>query len=143
MRGSRLAPPWTGDQKGVESALSSLIVMQAEIPESWEIFAPEIGAIIVATAREYGQTVAEIRKRGAGNDARTMVVYLSRELGGHPQAEIGKAVGLEKTSSVSSAYLRMKAMMVQDRRVARRAAKIKEALLKSKKADPTPKRMRL
>ena len=90
-------------------------------------------AIVAATAREYGQTVAEIRKRGAGNDARTMAVYLSRELGGHRQAEIGKAVGLEKTSSVSSAYLRMKAMMAQDRRLARRAARIKDALLKSKK----------
>jgi putative transposase len=128
--------PILGSKVFIEQVLEKLgnkARVQAEIPESREIFAPEIGAIVAATAREYGQTVAEIRKRGAGNDARTMAVYLSRELGGHRQAEIGKAVGLEKTSSVSSAYLRMKAMMAQDRRLARRAARIKDALLKSKK----------
>ena len=34
-----------------------------------------------------------------------VVIYLGRQLGGHRHEEIGKTVGLGKTSSVSSAYL--------------------------------------
>ena len=65
-----------------------------------------------------------------------MAIYLSRELGGHNQGDIGKAVGLQKTSSVSSAYLRMKSRVAQERRLVRIAQNIGEALAKSKKRDP-------
>ncbi len=132
----RYQKPILGSKSFIEQALERLgdkARVHSEIPESRKVFAPEIGAIVVATAREYGKTVAELRKRGTGNEARTMAVYLSRELAGHRQAEIGEAVGLEKTSSVSSAYLRMKAMIAKESRLARRAARIKEALLKSKR----------
>ena len=61
-----------------------------------------------------------------------VAIYLSRQLGGHKQAEIGKAVGLEKTSSVSSAYLRMKSRVAQERKLARRVRRIEEVLSKSK-----------
>jgi len=65
-----------------------------------------------------------------------MAFYLSRELGGHNQGDIGKAVGVQKTSSASSTYLRMKSRVAQERRLVRRAQKIGEALGKSKSVTP-------
>jgi hypothetical protein len=61
-----------------------------------------------------------------------IAISLSRQLGGHKHGEIGKVVGLDKTSSVSSAYLRTKARVTEKRQLARRLRRIEEALLKSK-----------
>jgi chromosomal replication initiation ATPase DnaA len=58
-------------------------------------------------------------------------MYLCRVLGGHKHSEIGKVMGLEKTSSVSSACLRMKARVAAQRKVGRRARRIEEELQKS------------
>jgi hypothetical protein len=52
---------------------------------------------------------------------------------GHKHGEIGKVVGLEKTSSVSSAYLRMKTRVAEEKQLVRRVRRIEEALTKSKK----------
>jgi len=62
-----------------------------------------------------------------------VAIYLSRQLGGHKHGEIGKVVGLDKTSSVSSAYLRMKVRVTEERQLTRRIRRIEEALLKGKK----------
>ena len=62
-----------------------------------------------------------------------VAIYLSRQLGGHKQGEIGRAVGLEKASSVSSAFLRTKSRVAQEKNFARRVRRIEAALLKSKK----------
>ena len=105
--------------------------VEAEKPESRAVFAPGIEEIVRATAKEYGKGVEEIkgrRKRGEENEARMMAIYLSRELGGHRQMEIGKALGLEKSSSVSSAYLRMKSALGREGKLARRARKIEKRL---------------
>jgi hypothetical protein len=48
-----------------------------------------------------------------------VAIYLSRQLGGHKHREIGKVVGLEKTSSVSATYLRMKARVAKERQFVR------------------------
>lgn len=88
----------------IREKLGNKARVEAEKPQSREIFGIEIEAIVGATAREYGKRVEELRrrtKRGEVNEARMVAIYLSRQLGGHKQAEIGKAVGLEKTSSVS------------------------------------------
>jgi len=108
--------------------------VEAEKPQSRVVFAIGIEEIVRATAKEYDKGVEEIRgrrKRGEQNEARTMAIYLSRELGGHRQMEIGKAVGLEKSSSVSSAYLRMKSALGRERKLARRAQNIHQLLSKS------------
>jgi chromosomal replication initiation ATPase DnaA len=109
--------------------------VEAEKPESRQVFRLEIEEIVNATAREYGKGVAELkrRKRGAENEARIVAIYLSRHLGGHKQGEIGKRVRLENTSSVSSAYLQMKARMTEERLRVRRVRRIEDALLKSKR----------
>ena len=58
-------------------------------------------------------------------------IYTQRTLGGHKHSEIGRVLGLEKTSSVSSAYLRIKAGVEVERRIARKARRIEEELHKS------------
>ena len=62
-----------------------------------------------------------------------VAIYLGRHLGGHKHEDIGKAVGLENTSSVSSAYLLMKVRVAKEKRLARKVRRIEEALIKSKK----------
>ena len=68
------------------------------------------------------------RRRGVENQARATTMYLSWQLGGHKHSEIGKALGLDNQSSVTSACLRMKLRVVQDRKVDRRARRITDSL---------------
>ena len=57
-----------------------------------------------------------------------MALYLCRSLGGRKHSEIGRVLGLEKTSSVSSACLEMKARAGVEVRIARRTRKTEEDL---------------
>ncbi len=59
-----------------------------------------------------------------------VAIYLGRQLGGHRHEEIGKTVGLGKTSSVSSAYLLMKERVAKEKQLQQRVRKIEEALTK-------------
>ncbi len=102
-------------------------------PESRRVFGLGIEEIARATAREYKTRLEHLRRRGRGeaSEARSMAMYLCRVLGGHKHSEIGKVLGLEKSSSVSSACLRMKARVVAETNVGRRARRIEQALHKS------------
>jgi REP element-mobilizing transposase RayT len=115
--------------------LGGLARIEPDKPQSRQVFGLEIDKIIKATAQEYDTTEEDMkRRRGAGhNEARLVAIYLSRQLGGHKHQEIGKAVGLANTSSVSSAYLRMKSSVARERRVARKVQKIEKSLIKSYK----------
>jgi hypothetical protein len=106
-----------------------------EVSEARRLFRPGIGDIVSATARVYGKREEEFSKkrRGHGNEARAMVIYLCRAMGGHKLREIGAAFGLEKYSSVSSACLSMKARMEREKRLAKQAEKIKGSLLKGQR----------
>ncbi len=83
------------------------------------------------TARVYGKQLKELGTKGRGeeNEARSMAMYLCWSLGGHKHSEIGRVLGLEKTSSVSSACLGMKARAGAERRIAHKAREIEEGLL--------------
>ena len=70
-------------------------------------------------------------RRGEENEARAMALYLGRQLGGHKLSEIGKPVGLQKSSSVSTTYLAMKRRIAQEAKLARRARRIETHLLNS------------
>ena len=59
-----------------------------------------------------------------------MAMCLCRTLGGHRLSDIGKVLGLEKYSSVSSACLSMKGSVETEKRLASRACHV-ERLLKS------------
>jgi chromosomal replication initiation ATPase DnaA len=130
--------PVLGSKKFIErlrEKLGDKARVDEEKPESRQVFVLEIEEIVGVTVREYGKGVDELkrRKRGEENEARMIAIYLSRQLVGHKHGEIGKVVGLEKASSVSSAYLRTKARVTEKRQLARRVRRIEEALLKSKK----------
>lgn len=70
-------------------------------------------------------------RRGEENEARSMAMYLFRVLGSHKHSEIGKVMGLENSSSVSSVCLRMKARVEAEKKIGRRMQRIGEDLRKS------------
>ena len=106
-----------------------------EKPDSRQVFSIELEQIVKATAKYYGKTLGDLRKkrRGEYNEARVMVVYLCRQLGGYRLTDIGGAVGLENPSSVGTAYLTMKGRVEKQRTLARRARKISSFVIKSQK----------
>ena len=107
--------------------------VDGEKPESRQVFGWKMEEIVRATARVYAKTVVEIgkKRRGEPNEARAMTMYLCRTLGGYKLTEIGRVVGLEKYSSVSTAYLRMKERISKERKLNRRARQIENQLIKS------------
>jgi len=119
----------------VRERLGDKARVEQEKPESRRIFGVDLEEIVEATAREYGKEVEELkrRKRGGENEARMVAIYLGRQLGGHKHEEIGKTLGLGKTSSVSSAYLLMKDRVAKEKRLGRRVRRIEELLTNSKK----------
>jgi chromosomal replication initiation ATPase DnaA len=98
--------------------------VEEEKPESRRVFGLGIEPIARITARVYGKPLEELRRkrRGEENEARSMAMYLCRSLGGHRHSEIGKEFGLEKSSSVSLACLRMKVRVGVERKLARESA---------------------
>ncbi len=60
-----------------------------------------------------------------------MAMYLCRNLGGYKLTEIGKELGLENYSSVSSACLAMKGRIDKEKRLARQVRKAERSLVKS------------
>ena len=114
----------------VKEKIEERVKRDEEISEARRLFRPGIGQIVSATARVYGKKEEEFRKkrRGHGNEARGMAMYLCRELGGHRLREIGAVFGLEKYSSVSSACLSMKGRVEKEKRLGRQAEEIKKLL---------------
>lgn len=125
--GSKAFVQWVMEKIGERATVDG------EKPESRRVFGKEIKDIMTATAKAYGKSMLElgVKRRGEQNEARAMAMYLCRALGGYKLTEIGKVVGLEKYSSVSSAYLRMKERVINERRLSRRAREIEDKLLKS------------
>jgi putative transposase len=134
-RGPYLKPALGSDEfiARVKDKLGDRARVEPEKPESRRIFSPDLREIVAATAREYGKGIEELkrRRRGGENEARMVAIYLGRHLGGHKHEEIGKAVGLGKASSVSSAYLLMKERVATQKGLERRVRRIEKALTKS------------
>jgi REP element-mobilizing transposase RayT len=126
--GGKVFAQWVMEKIG-----KSAVEMDEEQPESRRVFGWAAEEIVRATAKAYGRTVLElgVKRRGEPNEARAMAMYLCRALGGHKLTEIGKVVGLKKYSSVSTAYLRMKARLANERRLGQKAKEIENRLLKS------------
>ena len=132
----RYQKPILGDQGFIEwvrEKLGERARVEDEKPESRRVFGLGIEEIARVTARVYGKRLEELRRkrRGEENEARSMAMYMCRMLGGHKHGEIGKVLGLEKISSVSSVCLRMKARVKADRRIGRRAQRIEKEVQKS------------
>ncbi len=102
------------------------VKVEEEKPQSRRVFGLGIQEIVRATARVYGKRVEELgnKRRGNDNEAQAMAMYLCRSLGGYKLTEIGKVLGLEKYSSVSSACLAMKGRIDKEKRPARQVEKL-------------------
>ena len=127
--------PILGDKAFVERVKEQIgqrARVEEEKPQSRRVFGLGLQDIVRATARVYGKRAEELgkKRRGRENEARAMAMYLCRTLGGHKLTEIGKVLGLDKYSSVSSACLSMKGRIENEKRLARRAHNV-ERLLKS------------
>jgi REP element-mobilizing transposase RayT len=116
----------------VKKKIGQRAKVEEEKPQSRRVFGLGLQEIVGATARVYGKRIEELgkKRRGYENEARAMAMYLCRTLGGHKLTEIGKVLGLEKYSSVSSACLAMKGRIEREKRLARRVRTV-ERLLKS------------
>jgi hypothetical protein len=125
--------PILGDKdfvQWVKEKLGKRAQVSQEIPESRKTFGYGLEEIVRAVSAEYGIGTEKLwkKRRGIENEARGMAIYLSRALGGYKLVEIGKLIGLENYSSVSSAYLSMKRRIEEDRRLSQRADEIKRVL---------------
>ena len=119
----------------VKGRIGERAKVEEEMPESRRVFGFGLEEVVEATARVYGRQVEELlkRRRGQANEARAMAMYLCRILGGHKLVDIGKSLGLEKYSSVSSAYLKMKGKVEREKRLARRVRQVEGLLVKGQK----------
>jgi len=132
----RFQRPILGDKAFVEwvkEKIGERAKVEEEKPQSRRVFGLGLEEIVRATARVYGKRVEELRKkrRGYENEARAMAMYLCRTFGGYKLTEVGRLLGLEKYSSVSSACLAMKGRVEKEKRLARRVREVESLLLKS------------
>jgi hypothetical protein len=125
--GGRAFVEWVKEKMGERAKV------EEEKPQSRRVFGLGLEEIVRATAKVYGKRLEELRKkrRGYENEARAMAMYLCRSLGGYKLTEIGRMLGLEKYSSVSSACLAMKGRIEKKKRLARRVRKVERFLLNS------------
>ena len=77
-------------------------------------------------------------KRGTGNEARNMAIYLMRKLRGEPLASIGSTFNLTKYSSVSSVIERTERKLRNDSGFKKRIQEISEMVIKSQEEPPFP-----
>src|SRR5688572_32791220 len=79
----------------VKQRLGKNARVEEEKPESRRLFSPGLDQIVEATARGYGKTIEELkrRRRGGEKEARVVAIYLGRQLGGDKHEDIGKTVG--------------------------------------------------
>ncbi len=73
----------------------------------------------------------ELSKRGQVNEPRNLSIYLARKHSGLKLTEIGIEFGLKKYSSVSSIVTRMEHLISQDKKLKKRAEKLRSTLIKS------------
>jgi REP element-mobilizing transposase RayT len=103
-----------------------------EVPES-KALAPTIAEIELIVCDAYGVERESLlhARRGQTNMPRNVAIYLCRKLAALRHSEIGEAFGSVKSSSVSSAILRMESLLAEDRKLSREIGKIIRKLNKS------------
>lgn len=98
-----------------------------EVPESKQL-APESINIINAVCEFYAidKTLLYNTKRGNLNEARSMAIYLHRQLRGDSLIEIGQAFGISNYSSVSSSIQRFKMLLQTERTLQKKYEALKK-----------------
>jgi REP element-mobilizing transposase RayT len=103
-----------------------------EIPQSKEL-APEVERIQKTVERFYKIDRVDLlsSRRGVSNEARSIAIYLARQLRGDGLKQIGENFLVNKYSSVSSVIERVKKNLVEDRKLRVRVEKLIAQLKKS------------
>lgn len=93
---------------------------------------PAIDTILQAVAKTYDVTPDELARnhRGRDGEARAVAMLLCHRVGGRRLADIAEALGGSSVPAVSQAIKRIQQRMAEDTRLARRAARLENALVK-------------
>jgi REP element-mobilizing transposase RayT len=103
-----------------------------EVPASREL-APDLDTIISEVSRYYEirPTTLKAVRRGIENEPRDVAMYLIRSMRSEPLMRVGAGFGLNRYSSVSSAVMRVKAKLQEDRKFKDRLECIESNILKA------------
>lgn len=95
--------------------------VDSEVPQRKELV-PALDILIGAVSRSYRVERKELfySRRGHGNEARNVAIYLARRLRGDRLREIGEAFKSGRYSTVSSILERMKVRIGSDERLLKR-----------------------
>jgi hypothetical protein len=93
----------------------------SEIPQRKEL-APGLDLLVGVVSRSYGVEGKDLSysRRGHGNEARNVAIYLTRRLRGDRLKEIGEAFKIDRYSTVSTIVERMKVRIERDERLRKR-----------------------
>jgi chromosomal replication initiation ATPase DnaA len=102
-----------------------------DIPDSVEL-APDIETIIRVVCDSYGIGEEEIKKsrRGYANEPRDVAIYLIRMLRRDTLEVIGKEFSLNRFSSVSSIFQKLKARLKKEKSLQKRVEEVKNKIFK-------------
>ena len=103
-----------------------------QVPASKEL-APDLDTIISEVSRYYKLETTNLKtvRRGIENEPRDVAMYLIRSMRAEPLMRVGANFGLNQYSSVSSAVIRVKAKLQEDRKFKDRLQHIESNILKS------------
>ncbi len=103
-----------------------------DVPSSRALL-PDNHRILEAVCKSYDMAASDILKmrRGKMNEARNVVIYLTRRLRRDTLKEIGAQFGIDNESTVSSVMERMKKKLAGDRKLSLRLDKIAGSITKS------------
>jgi len=102
-----------------------------EVPETKRL-APDVGKIksLVCETYKIKEDDLYVTRRGFFNEPRNVAVYLIRRLRNDTLKEVGKQMGIEKYSTVSSIVERVKSQMKADGGLQKRVEHLKEVIIK-------------
>ncbi len=73
-----------------------------------------------------------VARRGSENEPRNIAIYLARQIRGEPLKKIGESFNLNRVSSVSSVFERVKRKMGTDKKFRKKVEDIKGILYKGR-----------
>jgi hypothetical protein len=110
-------PVFLGSEKFIAGVRGRFFSKKAdsETPQRKDL-APDLELLLEVVSRGYRVKRKDLfySRRGHGNEARNVAIYLARRLRGDRLKEIGEAFGIGRYSTVSSVVERMKVRMGRD-----------------------------
>jgi len=122
--------PYLGSENFRDWAYSQRTTEESSITkESIRLFRPSINEIVTQVAKKFSTSNESIinssRGRVKNNIPRWVGLYLSREIGSKALNEIAIAFNLKQTGSIPTTIMKLKVLMEEDLRLARKVRQIK------------------